>query len=152
MPFCKAVLRAKKPVSAAYPREIKTIGDHLKKKRLALKMLQKEAAAKLQTTVCTYRGWERNQRIPSFRYIPRIVKFLGYIPFNTEFENLGQKIRAYRQFTGLRQKDLARLLGVDPNTIYHWEKGIHKPERRLLKELAAFFTVDRWHLVRKHGK
>lgn len=106
-------------------------------------MLQKEIAAKLQTTVCTYRGWERNQRNPSHRYIPRIVQFLGYIPFDTEFENLGQKIHAYRQFTGLRQKDLACLLGVDPSTIYHWEKGKHKPERRLLKELAAFFAVNK---------
>jgi len=136
-------LWAQKPPSAAYPKEIKTIGDHLKKKRLDLQMTQKDVAAKLQTTVCTYRGWERNQRNPSFRYVPRIVKFLGYIPFDTEFENLGQKIRAYRQFMGLRQKDLARQLGVDPSTIHHWEKGKHKPERRLLKELAAFFAVDR---------
>jgi DNA-binding XRE family transcriptional regulator len=86
----------------------------------------------------SYRGWERNQRNPSFRYMPRIVQFLGYIPFDTELENLGQKIRAYRQFMGLRQKDLARLLGVNPNTIGHWEKGKHKPERRLFKELVAF--------------
>ncbi len=106
-------------------------------------MLQKEVAAKLQTTVCTYRSWQRNQRNPSYRYLPRIVKFLGYIPFDAESEDLGQKIRAYRKFMGLRQRDLALLLGVDPSTIYHWEKGKHKPEKRLLKELAAFFVVNK---------
>ena len=84
--------------------------------------------------------------------MPRIVQFLGYVPFETEFENLGQKIRIYRKLMGLRQKDLARLLGIDPSTIGHWEKGKHKPERKLLKELAAFFAIDRRYLVRKYGK
>jgi len=135
-------LRAQKPRLVAYPKELRTIGDHLKKKRLDLQMTQKDVAAKLQTTVCTYRGWERNQRNPSCRYMPKIIKFLGYTPFDTEFEDLGQKIRAYRKLFGLRQKDLARLLGVDPGTIYHWEKGKHKPERRLLKVLATFFHAD----------
>ncbi len=106
-------------------------------------MLQNEAAAELQTTVCTYRGWERNQRNPSFRYMPGIIDFLEYIPFDTEFEDLGQKIRAYRHFMGLRQKDLARLLGVDPCTICSWERGKHKPEKKHTKGLDAFFAVNR---------
>jgi transcriptional regulator with XRE-family HTH domain len=143
LPFCKSALWAQKPRFAAYPKELRTIGDHLKKKRLDLKMLQKEVAAKLQTTVCTYCGWERNQRNPSFRYMPKIVNFLGYIPFDTEFENLGQKICAYRQLMGLRQKDLARLLDVDPCTIRSWEKGRHRLQRSLLKELDAFFAINR---------
>jgi transcriptional regulator with XRE-family HTH domain len=140
LPFCKAALRAQKPHSAAYPKEIRTTGDHLKKKRLDLKMTQEEVAAKLQTTVCTYRGWERNQRNPSFRYMPSIIEFLGYVPFDMQFEDLGQRIRAYRQILGLRQKDLARQLGVDPTTIRYLEKSKHKPGKRVARELDGFFS------------
>lgn len=117
-----------------YPKELKTLGDHLKKKRLDLKMTQKEVAARLQTTVCTYRDWERKMRNPSFQYVPRIVDFLGYIPFDMEFENLGQKILAYRQLLGFRQKDLAKLLGVDPSTIKRWENNQSCPQKVLMQK------------------
>ena len=72
--------------------------------------------------------------------MPQIIEHLEYIPFDMQFENLGQKIRAYRQLLGLRQEDLAHQLGVDPTTLRHWEKGRHKPEERLLGELYAFFS------------
>ena len=140
LPFCKAALRAQKPRSAVYPTEIKSVGDHLRKKRLDLKMTQKEVAAKLQTNACTYRDWERNQRNPSFRYMLKIIKFLGYIPFDMQFEDLGQRIRAYRQILGLRQKDLARQLAIDPTTIAYLEKGKHKPGKRVARELDGFFS------------
>jgi transcriptional regulator with XRE-family HTH domain len=100
-------LRAKKPVSAAYPKELKTLGDHLKKRRLDLKMLQKEVAEKLNTTVCTYRNWEKNWRNPSIINIPKIIEFLDYIPWDISCNSLGEKIIAYRKLSGLSQKDLA---------------------------------------------
>ncbi|TKJ32914.1 MAG: hypothetical protein CEE38_22085 [Planctomycetes bacterium B3_Pla] len=103
-------------------------------------MTQKDVATKLQTTACTYRDWERNRRNPSFRYMPGIIEHLGYIPFDIQFANLGQKIRVYRQLLGLRQRDLARQLGVDPTTVGYLEKGKHKPAKRLARELAAFFS------------
>ena len=76
-------LRAKKPVSAAYPKELKTLGDHLRKRRLELKMLQKEVAEKLGTTPCTIRNWEKNRSNPSLGFIPKIIQFLGYMPYDT---------------------------------------------------------------------
>lgn len=140
LPFCNVALRAKKPLSASYPKELKTLGDHLKKRRFDLKMLQKEVAEKLNTTVCTYRNWERDLRNPSYRYIPRIIKFLGYVPFDIPHENLGQKIRTYRQLLGLSQRDLARQIGVDPCTIASWERSEHKPEKRLKRVLDVFLS------------
>ncbi len=111
----------------------------MKKRRLDLKMLQKEVAQRLKTTVCTYRNWERNLRNPSFRYMPRIIEFLGYVPFDIPHENLGQKICTYRQLLGLSQRELARQIGVDPSTIGSWERGKHKPEKRFERKLASFF-------------
>jgi len=103
-------------------------------------MTQEEVATRLQTTADTVRNWENNRSSPAIQYMPKIIEFLGYIPFETQFEELGQKIRAYRQLLGLRQKDLARQLGVDPTTVRYLEKGKHKPGKRLARELAAFFS------------
>jgi transcriptional regulator with XRE-family HTH domain len=103
-------------------------------------MLQKEVANKLKTTVCTYRNWEKNWRNPSIINIPKIIEFLNYIPWDMTCKNLSEKIIAYRKLHGLRQKDLARKIGVDPCAIGSWERDEHKPENRLLKKLDVFFS------------
>ena len=137
MPFCKVALRAQNPVSPAYPKELKSLGNHLKKRRLDLKMLQKEVAEKLGTTVCTVRNWEKNRSNPSLVFIPKIIRFLGYTPYDTSNQDFGKQIAAKRQFLDLSQKQLAHHVGVDPSTIRSWEKGRRRPEKNLLKKLAV---------------
>jgi transcriptional regulator with XRE-family HTH domain len=129
LPFCKLTLKAKKPDFKPYPKQLKTIGDHLKKRRLDLNLPQKEVAKRLQATICTYRNWEKNRSNPSLPFIPRIIKFLGYVPYETSGQDFGKQIAAKRRLLGLRQKDLACLMGVDPCTIRSWEKGRHKPNK-----------------------
>ncbi|UCE50529.1 MAG: helix-turn-helix transcriptional regulator [Phycisphaerales bacterium] len=89
----------------------------MRKRRLDLKMTQNEVATRLQSKADTVRNWEKNRSSPSIQYMPKIVEFLGYVPFKTQFENLGQKVRAYRHFLGLRQKDLANPLRVDADLL-----------------------------------
>jgi transcriptional regulator with XRE-family HTH domain len=138
---CEIVLWAKKPPSKPYPKELKTTGDHLKKRRLELNMLQKELAERLGTTICTVRNWEKNRSSPSLIFIPKIIQFLGYVPYDAQTQDFGKKIAARRRFLGLRQKDLARKIGVDPCTIRSWEKGEHEPSKPLLRILAALFHI-----------
>jgi transcriptional regulator with XRE-family HTH domain len=133
-------LRAKKPDFRPYPKELKSIGDHLRKRRLDLKMLQKELADKFGTTTCTIRNWEKNRSNPSLTFIPKIIQFLDYVPYDTSEQDFGKKIATYRRFLGLRQKDLAQVIGVDPSTIRFWEKGKHRPSKLLLRLLTAFFA------------
>jgi hypothetical protein len=38
--FCEVTLTAKKPLSEAYPKTLKTLGDHLRKRRLDLNLFQ----------------------------------------------------------------------------------------------------------------
>jgi len=80
LPFCKVTLKGQKPVSAAYPKTLKTLGDHLRKRRLDLKLLQKELAQKLDISETSIYNWENNRASPSLYLIPKIMKFLGYIP------------------------------------------------------------------------
>jgi len=44
LPFCHLTLKAKKPLPLGYPQILKTLGDHLRKRRLDLNLLQKEVA------------------------------------------------------------------------------------------------------------
>ena len=51
-------------------------------------------------------------------------------------------IRAIREREGASRDDLARLLGVTPETLGRWERGLHRPEGPALRLLT---------LVQRHG-
>jgi len=133
-------LKAQKPLPSGYPQILKTIGDHLRKRRLDLKLLQKEVAERIGVDETSIYYWENNRIKPSLPFIPKIIEFLGYIPFNTTSNSFGEQIVTYRRLHGLTQRKLACLLGVDPTSIGHWERGEHWPQERLLNELIQLFT------------
>lgn len=134
------VLKAKRPLHPAYPKSLKTLGDHLKKKRLDLKLFQSDVAQKLGVDEASIHNWERNLTAPSIALMPRVLKFLGYIPFEIPMGSLGQKIKVYRQVLGLTQKALAKRLNIDPGTLSRWEKGKGRTTKEFLQTLSDFFT------------
>ena len=140
MPFCKVTLKAKKPASVSYPKTLNTLGDHLRKRRLDLKLLQKELAQKIGVDKTSIYNWENNRISPSFYFIPKIIEFLGYVPYDTKANTLGEKIKTYRKILGLTQKKLANLLDIDTSTIGHWERGKNRPTKRHLKNLTTYFN------------
>lgn len=71
-------LVAKRPPPPGYPKELKTMGNHLLKKRLDLGLSQKEAATRLYVSVGTLYNWEKSLTSPQQRLIPRLRDFLGY--------------------------------------------------------------------------
>ena len=62
------------------PTRLKTIGDHIRKRRLGLKMLQKDVAEQLGVDETSVFNWEANAAVPEIRYMPAIIRFLGYNP------------------------------------------------------------------------
>jgi transcriptional regulator with XRE-family HTH domain len=135
-------LRAKKPLPSAYLQTLKTIGDHLKKRRLDLKLLQKDVAQKLGVCDLSIYNWEKNLAKPAMKYIPKIIKFLSYTPFDTSNLSVGERIVAYRKLRGLSQRRLACQLGIDPCTLRKWERDKQKPSDKLLKYLDTFFRSN----------
>jgi transcriptional regulator with XRE-family HTH domain len=115
---------------------LKTLGDHLRKRRLDLALFQKDVAKRLGADEASVWNWEKNRSSPALRFVPRIIEFLGYVPDDTKLESLGQRIVAFRRLRGLTQKELAQRLGVDPSTIASWERGDHQPSRRLANLLG----------------
>jgi len=51
-------------------------------------------------------------------------------------------IRKYREKQGLRQLDLALLLGVSEMTISHWERGARIPSEGIINKLAKILKVN----------
>ncbi len=139
LPCCQITLKAQKPLPSAYPQTPKTLGDHLRKRRLDLKLLQKEVAQNLGVGESSVYNWENNLTKPALKYIPKIIELLKYVPFDTSAKTIGEKIVAYRRLLGLSQKKLAHRLGIDPSTLGKWEGGKRKPSERFLKDLTTFF-------------
>jgi DNA-binding XRE family transcriptional regulator len=73
-------LKAQKPLNSAYPLELRTLGDHIRKRRLDLKLFQKEVARLIGVDEVTIWNWENNKVKPTHWRLPKIIKFLGYVP------------------------------------------------------------------------
>lgn len=58
-------------------------------------------------------------------------------------EELGKKIKGYRELNGLTQEKLAEKIDVAPNTIYIWEKGKSFIEYPYLNKLAGVLNIDK---------
>src|SRR5262249_55091544 len=75
---CHVALKADKPKSANYPKTLKTIGDHIRRKRLQLGLFQRQVARDIGVDESTLFNWERNKVQPQIHYLARILEFLGY--------------------------------------------------------------------------
>ena len=62
------------------PRELRTVGDHLKKARLLRGLVRREAAMALGVSGETLESWETGRTAPRAFRRERIVCFLGYDP------------------------------------------------------------------------
>ena len=94
LPFCHYQLTGRKPSPLPYPALLTTLGDHLRKRRLDLGLLQKDLAEKLRVDEMTICNWETNRTSPQLHLIPKVIAFLGYDPHDTQLSSLGERIVA----------------------------------------------------------
>ena len=140
MPICHVTLSANKPRDKAYPTEIKTIGDHLRKRRLDLGLLQREVAKQIGVTKCTIQYWETNRVAPALRFRPRITSYLGYEAFGgSSTGSLAERLKVHRERLGLSRQKLAALLEIDPSNIAGWETEKHRPTKESLELIFNIF-------------
>ena len=121
LPNCKVKLKAAKPTSC--PKELRTVGDHLKKRRLDLGLFQKEVALRLSVNDWAIHNWENDTCAPAIRMMPRIIKFHGGL-------------------LGLSRARLARRLSVDEGTLAGWEKGERWPAGKRRQLVDQFLTAS----------
>jgi transcriptional regulator with XRE-family HTH domain len=114
------------------------LGNHIRKRRIALGLLQKDVAATLGVTESAVTNWELNRVTPYFTYLPKIIAFLGYTPppYCKKTDNVVEQMKLYRLTHGLSQEKFAQLVGVDETTVAKWERGKHEPSKKLNKKLS----------------
>jgi DNA-binding XRE family transcriptional regulator len=63
-----------------YSEKPQTLGEHLKKRRRELGLLQREAADWMGIDTWTYLNWEKDKTVPVAARFRPVVTFLGYDP------------------------------------------------------------------------
>lgn len=130
--------RGKKPKNEGYPTKLVTLGDHIRKRRLDLRLIQRDVAHKIGADESSVWNWENGTSEPALRLLPAIFAFLGYVPANDP-ETAAAKLVAFRQVRGWSQKQLADALSVDPKTLSRWETGKKEPWGDYQRRIAALF-------------
>lgn len=121
------------------PEELNTLGDHLLRRRLALKLLQRQVAEMIGVDKASVTNWEGNRSKPGLQYVPSIIRFLGYNPLPPARGWAGRLVQC-RTALGLSQKEAAAEIGVDPATLARWERGEREPSGNLADRALSFFS------------
>jgi transcriptional regulator with XRE-family HTH domain len=119
------------------PQVPRTLGEHLKRRRRVLGLLQRQVADQLGVSQWTVINWEQGVTTPVVAHLPSVIAFLGYDPAPSPVPTtLGERLRARRIQCGLSIKQAAREFGVDEASWAGWERtgNIVQERHRLLIE------------------
>jgi len=122
LPFCHFEIRATRPRSSQYPKQINTIGEHIRARRLDLNLLQRQVADQIGVHPLTVTNWESNESSPETQFIPAIIEFLGYDPLPPA-SSLPERLASRRKVLGLSQRKMAERMCVDPGRAWMGSKG-----------------------------
>ena len=144
------------------PKKPKTIGEHLRKRRLELGIVQSEAARRLRISTVTLSRWECDKVYPTWTHQPDLIAYLSYDPFTDPalgspkvnepsgvaflssgaHTNIGQEIRNRRLQMRKTRKQFAKELGVDVKTLRNWETNRCHPSVALLRRLVKLLRFE----------
>lgn len=142
MPFCQGVpLRLKSQKPKDYSETPTRLGEHLKKRRRELGLLQREAAARMGILTETYANWEKGKTEPVAAQFRPVVQFLGYDPTPAP-KTLAERLEAKRQTLGVTRAQVARHLGWDPGSLSKYLSGTWRLNSGRAGELESFLGMD----------
>jgi DNA-binding XRE family transcriptional regulator len=101
------------------PTELNTVGDHIRRKRLDLKMLQREVAEQLGVCEPSLFNWEANTVSPGIECMPAIIRFLGYNPLPAA-KSWGERLVRHRTSLGMTEE---RPRNTSASTPARWRGG-----------------------------
>lgn len=127
LPFSKSTRTVPRPKPRSYPKELKTIGDHIRAWRIDNFLSQAEVAKILGVCEDSVVGWEMRGTIPAIQQIPGIIEMIGYLPVEIDTSTFGGRVTKYRYIKGLTPKEFGDLISADPSTVRDWEKGKNRP-------------------------
>jgi DNA-binding XRE family transcriptional regulator len=114
VPFCRDVLpRLKSLRKKNYSEQPQTLGEHIKKRRRELGLLQREAAERMGVSAETVANWESGKTKPVATQLQPVVGFLGYDSMPKP-ETLADRLEAKRRALSVTLDQVAKLLRVGP--------------------------------------
>jgi len=140
----RITLIANKPRDPAYPKEIRTLGDQIKTKRLDLNLTREGLAVRLGVTEWAVRDWEIGRAEVQLRLRPRVYLFLGIPdPETLHCDSLSERLTQLRLKKGLSLRALARLTGSSVLTLKKLQNDETEGYRwpAILKRLQAFLDA-----------
>lgn len=136
LPFSALDVKVRK-LPRRYPKNLVTIGDHLLKRQLDLKMPTEQLAEILGIHPHTISQWVVGTNFPQVPYLKKMIEFIGYYPF-PEPTTLGERIIRYRRVHGLNQKEFGDLIGFNESTVCAWERSNGKFWPKRVQKVEEF--------------
>jgi transcriptional regulator with XRE-family HTH domain len=121
------------------PEKLETLGDHLRRRRLTLKLIQRQVAEQIGVDATSIHNWETNVSTPSLQYMPAILEFLGYNPV-PQGSGWAERLVQCRTALGLSQNESAKRMGVDQSTLARWERGEREPTGGFAAQAQRFLV------------
>jgi transcriptional regulator with XRE-family HTH domain len=139
--YPKYILHLARTVSLpqGYPVEPRTLGEHIRKRRLDLGLHQSEIARQIGVTESTVWNWEHGTE-PELIHIPAVLAFLGYVPWDEPADPVG-RLSHFKKVKGLSFERLGALMGRDPEQLGDWLSGRHVPCKRNIRQIEKFLLT-----------
>lgn len=145
MPFCyftlkasRTAVRLRKLVQKGFKIRPVTLGQHLRSRRLVLKLTQAQAAERLNTLREHYERWERDEVAPTASFWPRLIGFIGSYPW--AIQSPADQVLMARRMMGLSQFAFGRRIQVIAKKVREWEHGVAKPSPAMLAKVQQLVT------------
>lgn len=121
-----------------YPSKLDTIGEHIRKKRIDMGLLQQDVAKTIGVCKQTIGYWERGIFNPEIIHIPNIIEFLGYIPFECNYNDPIERLKHFKLINGMSYERLGKVMGRDPEQLTDWLSGKIRPCKRNIEFFEKF--------------
>jgi len=151
VPFCRQTPLTLKALRAKdYSETPRNLGEHLKKRRPELGLLQREAAEMLGVSTDTVVNWEKDKSEPVAAQFRPVVAFLGYDPA-PEPQTLSERLEAKQRRLGVSLAQVARHLGCDPGSLKRYLDGSWRMPANRARALEAFLDAEDAALAGLHS-
>ncbi|MDP2331827.1 MAG: helix-turn-helix transcriptional regulator [Reyranella sp.] len=134
-----------------YSESPQTLGEHLKKRRRKLSLLQREAAEQMGILTETYANWEKDKTAPVAAQFRPVVAFLGYDP-TPAAQTLAERLQAKRRELGVTFSEVARHVGWDEGTLTRYLNGTWRMPPAREAALDEFLTTPTAELASVHHR
>jgi len=122
------------------PHNPQTLGEHIRRRRLELRLTQRAAGQVFGVSRDALAWWENGTRNPEPAHVRAILEFLGYDP-RPEPSGFAEELRFTRYRLGHEQAAFATALSVPLPTLRAWECRCFEPAAGRMAAIRARMAV-----------